>query len=136
MEKGREKMMKKRNSFIQILMCSMVLFLFIGLMGCSKKEDVDKILNNGKSVLATMDICGAMALKSRYDNVITIYIKKDRKELISSILNKKCSHEDKVNRLISIEDEKRNEEICDYVVSVTNKDYESSVKEIEEILGI
>jgi guanylate kinase len=102
----------------------------------SKKEDVDKILNNKKSVLATMDICGAMALKSRYDNVITIYIKKDRKELISSILNKKCSHEDKVNRLISIEDEKRNEEICDYVVSVTNKDYESSVKEIEEILGI
>ena len=102
----------------------------------SKKEDVDKILNNKKSVLATMDICGAMALKSRYDNVITIYIKKDRKELISSILNKKCSHEDKVNRLISIEDEKRNEEICDYVVSVTNKDYDSSVKEIEEILGI
>ena len=100
------------------------------------KRNSPKVNSQEKSVLATMDICGAMALKSRYDNVITIYIKKDRKELISSILNKKCSHEDKVNRLISIEDEKRNEEICDYVVSVTNKDYDSSVKEIEEILGI
>jgi guanylate kinase len=30
----------------------------------SKKDDVDKILAKGKSVLATMDICGAMALKS------------------------------------------------------------------------
>ena len=39
-------MMKKRISFIQILMCSMVLFLFIGLMGCSKKEDTGNETEN------------------------------------------------------------------------------------------
>ena len=100
----------------------------------SKKKDVDDILNSGKSVIACMDICGAMTLKARYDNVITIYIKKDRKELISSILHKRCSDEDKVNRLISIDDEKRNEEICDYAINVTNKDYASAVNEILEII--
>ena len=54
----------------------------------------------------------------------------------SNILDKKCTKEDKVNRLISIDDEKQNEEICDYVVKVTNRDYEASVKEIIDILGI
>ena len=38
-EKSGREIMKKRIPFIQILMCSMVIFLFIGLMGCSKKED-------------------------------------------------------------------------------------------------
>ena len=42
----------------------------------SKKEDIVKILNSGKNVLTTMDICGAMALKCHFDNVIMIYIKR------------------------------------------------------------
>ena len=96
----------------------------------SKKSDVDDILSRGKNVIASMDICGAMSLKTNYPNVVTIYIKKDRKELLSSILKKKCSDEDKVNRIISIEDEKRNEDICDYVVEVTNKNYSLAVSEI------
>lgn len=100
----------------------------------SKKEDVDKILNQGKVVIATMDICGAMTLKSHYDNVITIYIKKNRKELLSSILKKRCNDEEKVNRLISIDDEKRNEDICDYSVSVTNTNYQEGFNKIKEII--
>ena len=100
----------------------------------SKKEDVDKILKEGKVVIATMDICGAMTLKSHYDNVITIYLKKNRKELLTSILMKKCSDEEKVNRLISIDDERRNEDICDYSVSVTNTDYQDAFNKILEII--
>ena len=82
----------------------------------SRKEDVDRILASGKKVLATMDICGAMALKTNYSNVTTIYIKQDRRSLLSSILRKDCSDEDKVNRIIAIDDEKRNRQICDQVV--------------------
>lgn len=102
----------------------------------SKKSDVDEIIAKGKIPLVAMDICGAMALKANYENVVTIYIKKDRKELLTSILNKNCSLEDKVNRLISIEDEKRNEEICDYVVKVTNKNYDITVSEILKLLKL
>ena len=82
----------------------------------SRKEDVDRILAEGKTVLATMDICGAMALKTNYSHVTTIYIKRDRRELLASILDKNCSNQDKVNRIIAIDHEKRNKEICDYLV--------------------
>ncbi len=96
----------------------------------SKKQDIDDILKKGKNVLASMDICGAMALKSCYDNVYTIYLKRDKKELLTKILNKNTTVEDKVNRIISIEDEKHNAEICDYVVEIVNKDYDGAAKEV------
>ena len=100
----------------------------------SKREDVLNILNSGKNVITVMDICGAMALKTNFCNVITVYIKRDRRTLIKSILEKNSSIDDKVNRLISIEDEKNNEDICDYVISY--EDYDNAVLQLIELLDI
>jgi len=102
----------------------------------SKKKDIDDILASGKNVLTSMDICGAMSLKSIYKNVHTIYVKKDRKELLTAIINKNTTVEDKVNRIISIQDEKNNEDICDFVVKVVNKDYAKASDEILEHLNL
>ena len=101
----------------------------------SRKSDVDKILNQGRNVLCTMDICGAMAVKTLYDNVITVYIKRDRKTLIETILKKKTSNEDKVNRIISIDAERQNQDICDYVVEDTG-DYLKCAKDIIDLLNL
>lgn len=100
----------------------------------SRKADVESILAKGKHVLAAMDICGAMSLKTNFKNVITVYIKRDRKELMASILRKNCSVEDKVNRLTAIEAEQQNAEICDYVVSFDT--YEQALDQLYEILHI
>ncbi len=100
----------------------------------SRKADVEKILRQGKHVMTTMDICGAMSLKTNFPNVTTIYIKRDKKALMASILRKNSSVEDKVNRLIAIEAETRNAEICDYVVRF--RDYEDAADQICRILGI
>ena len=82
----------------------------------SKKSDVDELIGEGKTVLTIMDICGAMSLKTHYKDVVTVYVKRDKRELLKSILEKNSTNEDKVNRIISIDDERRNEEICDYVI--------------------
>lgn len=100
----------------------------------SRKADVEQILSTGRHVLTTMDICGAMSLKTNFKNVITIYIKRNKKALMSSILRKNSSIEDKVNRLISIDAEKQNAEICDYVVSFDT--YEQAVEQLCDILDI
>ncbi len=100
----------------------------------SRKTDVEKILASGKHVLTTMDICGAMSLKTNFPNVITIYTKRDKKKLLASILRKNTSIEDKVNRLIAIDAEKQNAEICDYVVRFET--YEQAVEQICQILNI
>ena len=96
--------------------------MYAGHGYASKKEDVDSILASGKIVLAAMDICGAMSLKTNYDGVVTVYIKRDKRDLLASILKKRGTDEDKVNRIISIDDEKQNEDICDYVFEYRGAD--------------
>lgn len=100
----------------------------------SKKSDVEKILEKGRHVLTTMDICGAMSLKTNFKNVITIYIKREKKALLTSILKRNSTIEDKVNRLIAIDAEKQNAEICDFVVRFDT--YDQAVEQICEILKI
>ncbi len=99
----------------------------------SRKTDVEQILAQGKKVLTTMDICGAMALKTYFKNVITIYIKREKKALMANILKKNSSIEDKVNRLTAIEYEQQNANICDYVVDFDN--YDDAVAQLCAILG-
>ena len=94
----------------------------------SRKSDVEEILSSGKHVLTVMDICGAMALKTHFPNVITIYTKRDKKDLLTSIVERDMPTEDKVNRLLAVEGEKQNAEICDYVVKVDS--YEQAAREI------
>jgi hypothetical protein len=53
---------------------------------------------------------------------------------MASILRKNSSVEDKVNRVIAIESEKKNKEICDYIV--TFDDYDDAVNQICKFLSI
>ena len=100
----------------------------------SRRSDVQAILDKGKHVLTTMDISGAMALKTYFKNVTTIYIKRDKKKLMANILQKNSSIEDKVNRLIAIESENKNAEICDYIVRFDT--YDEAAEQIRRILKL
>lgn len=100
----------------------------------SRRSDVQEILGRGKHVLTTMDISGAMALKTYFKNVTTIYIKRDKKKLMANILRKNSSVEDKVNRLIAIESENKNAEICDYIVKFDT--YDEAAEQIANILHL
>ena len=100
----------------------------------SKRGDVEKILAQGKRVLTTMDICGAMSLKTYFKNVTTVYIKREKKALMANILRKNSSIEDKVNRLSAIDYEQQNANICDYVIDFDN--YDDAVQQLCEVLQI
>ena len=100
----------------------------------SRKADVESILASGKRVLTTMDISGAMALKTHFKNVLTIYIKRDKKKVMSAILRKNSSIEDKVNRLTAIEYEQQNANLCDYIVSFDT--YDEAIQQINDILDM
>lgn len=100
----------------------------------SKKTDIERILSKGKHVLTTMDICGAMSLKTHFSNVTTIYVSRQKKAVLNAILRKNSSMEDKINRIMAIEFEKKNAELCDFVVRFDT--YEEAIKQLREILGI
>lgn len=98
----------------------------------SKKEDIQRILVSGKRVLTTMDICGAMSLKTQFKNVTTIFIKRDKRALMANIIKKNSSVEDKVNRLVALDYVDKNAALCDYVISF--EDYDDAQEQLREIL--
>ena len=95
----------------------------------SRKTDVETILKEGNHVLTVMDICGAMAMKTIFPHVITVYVKRDKKDIIIDILNKDCTTEDKANRLLAIAAESRNAQVCDYTLK-----FENTMQAVKEIL--
>ena len=100
----------------------------------SRKSDVEKILGSGKHVLTVMDICGAMAMKTHFPNVVTIYVKRDKKDLLTALLEKDAPTPDKVNRILAIEAETKNAHICDYTVNFDS--CENAVAQICEKLHL
>lgn len=98
----------------------------------SKRADIQQIMARGKHVMTTMDICGAMSLKTYFKNVTTIYIKREKKALMANILRKNSSIEDKVNRLTAIEYEEKNAALCDYVIEFET--YDEAHEKLNKIL--
>lgn len=96
----------------------------------SRKQDVEQILKEGRHALTVMDICGAMSLKTHFPNVVTVYIKRDKRDLLNAILEKEIPNQEKVNRLLALESEKKNAEVCDYVV-----EYRSCRQAVSQILS-
>ena len=98
----------------------------------SKKADVERILEGGKRVLTTMDICGAMSLKTHFKNVTTIYIKREKRALMANIIRKNSTVEDKVNRLVALEYVDKNAALCDYLISFD--EYDEALAKLNRIL--
>lgn len=99
---------------------------------------INKILKNGKHCIVAIDISGALALKMQYRTSI-FYIKRDRDKTVSNIIQRlidgKANKDDTVNRICSLDDEKKNEEIADYIIE-NNSTLDVPVSEIAKILKL
>ena len=98
----------------------------------SCKADVEQIMEAGKHVLTVMDICGAMSLKTHFPNVTTVYVQRDKRALLENLLTKPLNLDEKIRRIMSLEAEQKNADICDYIIS--GDDPQQAAKEIIESL--
>ena len=94
---------------------------YAGIQYGTKKEDIQAVLDQGKFAVMPLDMCGAIAMKRHFPTAI-IYVNKDKEELIKDILKQDYTIEEKTLRLLSIDAEKRNRAICDYVIDNTKMD--------------
>lgn len=89
---------------------------YAGIHYGTKKEDIQSVLDEGKFAVMPLDMCGAISMKRHFPTVI-IFIDRDKESLIKEIIEDDYGTEEKALRLLSIDAEKRNREICDCVVS-------------------
>ena len=81
-------------------------------------SDIDSIVNAGKCAVIPIDICGALTLKNRYrSRALTVFMQRGKYEVIRDIVARELSPDDKTCRILSLDDEYRNEELCDIAVN-------------------
>lgn len=107
---------------------------YAGVQYGTKKDDIDEVLKSGRFVVMALDMCGAIAMKRHFPTVI-IYISRNKEKLIESIINADYSTEEKTLRILSIDAEKRNKEICDYVID-NNVLVTESVDKIKSLIWV
>ena len=89
--------------------------MYAGIKYGTKKEDIEAVLADGRYAVMPLDMCGAIAMKRHFPTAI-IYIAKDKEWLIKDILQENFELEEKTLRILSIDAEKRNREICDFII--------------------
>ena len=79
--------------------------------------EFDRIVGEGKIAVIPIDICGALTLKNRYrSRTILIFIRRKREKVIFDIVSRPLDSRDKTCRILSLDDEYRNEDLCDLTV--------------------
>lgn len=105
---------------------------YAGIQYGTKKEDIESVLESGRNVVMPLDMCGAIAMKRHFPTVI-IYVARDKELLIRDIIEQDYTVEEKTLRILSIDAEKRNRQICDKVID--NMDVDKAVSELVNIVN-
>lgn len=99
----------------------------------TKEEDIIKASQNG-IVLIALDVCGCMAMKHRFSSKCAlIYIRREREKLLGAILERRLEKVELMKRILSMDLESKNEELCDYTID-NNGSINDAVKQIEDFI--
>jgi len=99
------------------------------------KSEVPSIWAEGKVAVKPVDMAGANACKAEYgDRCVTVYIRRNKEDIIQAILAKDIPNEEKAQRLMNLDQEFDNELLCDFTVS-NNGSLEHAVRQIMRIVG-
>lgn len=97
--------------------------------------DLSKLQLNGagRRYLIATDICGALSLQAKFPGkVLTVHVSRSDEEMVLNILEKKISDGDRIKRILSLQDEKRNARHC--MLHLDTDDLEEAVTTIKNIL--
>ncbi len=103
--------------------------MYAGVKYGTKKEEIQAVLDEGRFAVMPLDMCGAIAMKRHFPTAI-IFIDRDKECLIQSIVEEDFSSREKTLRILSIDAEKRNRQICDYVIDNRMGDGDAKIREL------
>lgn len=77
-------------------------------------EAIQQVLSRGLKMVIPIDIGGANSLRRKYGKkVLTVFVARPKDELVAHVLKKDITDACKVSRIVSLDYELRNEELCD-----------------------
>lgn len=82
------------------------------------KEEIERIWSEGRIAIKPVDIHGAKAIKEAYpDRTLTLFVRRNREDLLKALIERDEPAGCKVNRIMGLDSEYRNELMCDWTIS-------------------
>lgn len=98
------------------------------------RDEIEKIWAQGKHAVMPIDICGANVLHTIFgERAISLFVDRPRLKVIAAILDRTISNEEKTKRLVSLEHEYANRELCEASLN-NNGTLEEAVQKIFQML--
>lgn len=102
----------------------------------TSEKDIAPIVENGEVAVIPIDICGAITIKNLYrQRAMLVFTRRERSASIKSIINRDIDLDDKTRRIMSLDFEYRNSEVCDIEVNVDSGVSEAVDKIISLVRG-
>ncbi len=97
-------------------------------------EEITPIVERGHIAVLPIDICGAVTLKNVYrSRAMLVFTNRDKTNVVLDIIERDIPAEDKMRRILSLDFEYRNAEICDIELDVEGGAKEAARQLIEQI---
>ena len=85
----------------------------------TSEKDISPIVESGEVAVIPIDICGAITLKNLYrQRAMLVFTNREREDAIKSIIARDIDIDDKTRRIMSLDFEYRNSEVCDVAINV------------------
>lgn len=98
-------------------------------------DEIAPIVERGHLAVIPIDICGALTVKNLYrSRAMLVFTNRAKSAVLLDIICRETSPEDKMRRIMSLEFEYRNAEVCDVELPVGN-DAATAAAELERIIG-
>lgn len=83
----------------------------------TSEDAIAPVTEAGHIAVIPIDVCGALALKNLYKNrALLVYTGREREAIIKDILKRPIDDDDKTHRILSLDFEIRNRELCEFSV--------------------
>lgn len=82
-------------------------------------DEITPIVERGHIAVLPIDICGALTVKNIYrSRALLVFTNREKSEVVLDIVGRSISDDDKMRRILSLDFEYRNAEVCDMELNV------------------
>lgn len=95
-------------------------------------DEISPIVDGGGCAVIPIDICGALTLKNIFrTRAMLVFVKRDKSDVVLDIIRRNTTDDDKMCRIMSLDFEYRNAEVCDMEINFEN-DVPAAVKQLTD----
>lgn len=92
-------------------------------------DEINPIIERGHYAVIPIDVCGALTIRNEFNkHALLVFVNRSRQDVIRDIIGRDIDSDDKVRRIMSLDFEYRNAEVCDVEIKVGNDPEEAATE--------